>query len=229
MEKISDHKKLLNAPLSLVVLNIIFENDLTVLEKRSQYFNLIKERYPQINIPKIANLQYDLGDCDFFTNDFSYKVGVAINNFSFATIKYHTYADFFARVKDAWDKFQNVYGERTIKVLSLSYENNINQSDVTGKDFSDYFTIKYDFPGKAEKKFKASEGSFFFSTDNAILRLDFRPTIGEGKTEADYKFAIEYRENMLGGDLEKWLNKAHETIEDVFLNSITDKYKNTIA
>lgn len=220
-------------PLKRVDLYIYFPSNLSVSERRSEYFNLIKGDYPLISIPENKNLQYNFGDCNFFAKDYSSMIGIAINYFSFSTIRYNKFSDFFENFKKAWIEFKKLFLIEQMTNISLIYDNFIKADKKIGYSFSDYFDIQFSFPGQTEKKFITVEGGFYFGVENGYAKLNFKPITAQDRTilEPDFTYNLEYKYQMEGKDANKFgenIDKMHQVIEDIFFSSLSEKYYNFI-
>ncbi len=224
---------LTKSPLKRVDLYIYFPSNLSVSERRSAYYNLIKADYPHITIPENKKLQYNFGDCNFFMSDYSHMVGIAINYFSFSSIRYKKFAEFKDNFKKVWLEFKKLYSLEKITSISLAYENLIKAEKQIGYSFGDYFDVQFSFPGKVEKKFLTIEGDFYFSVQDGYCRLNFKPIAPPERNilEPDFNYILEYRYQMEGKSietLENNLETMHGSIEDIFFSSLSQKYYDSV-
>jgi len=223
--------KLAKPPLSRVDLYVYFDTQLSVAERRSEYFNFVKNNYPLVNIPKIESLHYNYGDCNFFSKDYTNMIGIATNYFSFSTVRYNKFAEFYENFQKTWEEFKKLFSINQVKEIILIYENRIAADKQIGYNFSDYFDINFNFPGHQEKAFLAVEGNFYFSVPSGIVKLDFKPIQVKERTvlEPDFSFILEFRDSFKDekdkiSQLAEVISKGHEIIDDIFFASLSDKY-----
>lgn len=231
MTKRKVSEQITRPPLKRVDLYINFNTQLAVSERRSEYYNLVKTSYPLVNIPKTANIEYNYGDCNFFSQDYLNMIGIATNYFSFSTIKYNKFVDFAGNFQKAWEEFQRLFGIESTTGIILIYENHIVTNKQIGHNFPDYFDVRFNFPGEEEKTFLAVEGNFYFSAQEGVVKLDFKPIPIKDRPilEPDYSFILEYRytPKILGEkntNIMEIINKGHKVIDDIFFDSLSDKY-----
>lgn len=226
-------EKLSKAPLNVVTLRLEFNHNLKVAEKKSEYYELIKQDLPLIVIPEIKDLTYDFADCHFRTANSSIQIRIATNYFIYETINYSDVEQFWLSFKDKFLKFIQCFSIEKLNSLRLTYDNNI-KVDVTKitENFSDYFAFHLGFKGKQPRKFLTVDGAFVFSLDNgAAALLEIHPRQNKATLVYDtVNLKIEFltsqpvlvQQNL--EEIEKQFRLGHSHIEDLFFSSLTEKY-----
>lgn len=209
-------------------ITIYFDNNLKIFENKSDFYERIKNNFPKIIFPENKYLKYPMGDVNFFTAQFDKIIEINTNLFSFSDFKYQDFNTFKQNLKENFEKFIKIYGMNEFKSFNFAYENIIDLKKEIGDKFKDYFTINFDFKGKKEKIFLATIGSFAFKVEGGLLSFDIAPQYSEKNVTEKYKFTINFISSLASKvNMDRLfisINSAHEFIDDIFENSLTDKY-----
>lgn len=229
-------KKLTKPPLNLVSLKIDFPPNLKVSEKRSEYYELVKEEYPLIVFPESKGLVYDFSDCHFRNNAGTTQLRIATHYFAMETVKYESVDIFWQMLKKHFIAFTKCFSILDVNSLRLSYDNLIKvEKGVIGDNFSDYLSLDFSLKDKKQRKFITCDGSFVFAVDNGIMQIEIHPRQNpislvwdtlDFKIDCQVNTVMKTDQNL--DEVKNIFELAHGNIEDLFFSSLSEKYLKAI-
>lgn len=223
--------KLKTPPLIRTSLFIYYDPTLKILDDKSIFYNEIKKQFSQFFHPEIKTLRYDMGDIDYYDPQRKKVIGVNTSCFKFEDFNYEKIDIFLNILQENLTKFSKIYGIQTFNSFNFNYENLVIINNTVGLNFNDYFTINFDIKGNKTKEFLASEGTFVYKVKDGLLSIVISPILNPKNETEKFRCNIGFIANQSKMDLDKLiqsLREAHSFIEDIFENSLTKKYFDTL-
>jgi len=223
------------APLKEVIFEIRFPISMSVACKRDEFYNEIREDYPEIFLPAPS---FELHAFDqpvqYLNNDKSERVTCSAQSLSFSTTRYESFEVFkkqcVALAKIFFEKYKTI---DKIKRIGFRYINHIpadRKENIV--DLSSYLNFKFSLPDCLSKHNLDQFQTIFFielEKDTSTIRVaidDIKDDKGKDVLMLDFDL-ISVREIGIK-EIEKYLVTYHDKIEEVFLNITTDAYKKAI-
>ncbi|MGR3174959.1 MAG: TIGR04255 family protein [Candidatus Scalindua sp.] len=223
------------APLTEVIFEIRFAPNLSVACRRDEFYNEIKESYPELILPKISLEQHPLEQAILYrSSDKTNRITCSARSLSFSTpqyVNYEVFKDEFMRIITIFLKKYKTIDK--IQRLGLRYINKIQVERKGNKlDLEQYINFKFSLPESLNRLNMAYfQNNFFVEFEDKISGITvIIDNIKDDKNKdillLDFDL-ISSREMNLD-NIEGYLDKYHNKIEEVFLDIITDNYKKSI-
>lgn len=231
----TETKVFTKAPLTEVICEIRFEPNLSVACKRDEFYNEIKELYPTLILPKISLEQHPLEQATLHSNtDDTKRIAFNAHSLSYSTPQYEEYALFKKEFMRIITIFLNIYPTiDNIKRLGFRY---INKIKVERKekvlDLKQYINYNFSIPKSLSRLHIANfQHNFFAEFDDGFSGITVITDNIKDKDNNEILLLdfdlISLREMHLS-NIEGYLDEYHDKIEEVFLDTITDNYKEAI-
>lgn len=223
------------APLTEVIFEIRFAPNLSVACKRDEFYNEIKESYPELVLPKISLEQHPLEQATLYrSSDKTKRIACSARSLSFSTpqyVKYEVFKDEFMRIITIFLKKYTTIDK--VQRLGLRYINKIQVERKGNKlDIEQYINFKFSLPESLNRLNMANfQNNFFVDLEENISGITvIIDNIKDDKNKdillLDFDL-ISFRDMNLD-NIEGYLDNYHNKIEEVFLDIITDNYKKSI-
>ena len=221
-----------NAPLVEAVFEIRFPGEPSIECRRDEFYELIRDKYKIIYVPKLKPGQSPaLQPYQFKQENHEASVMTAINSFAFSVKRYEGFNKFrpeaIRLLKLFCEKFKikklNRIGLRYINVIPYVREKNI-------VPLTDYLNISIKLPSAFSEHFKNFDLIFVSQTAGGLITTRIEQILKEDGTEEaillDFDFYKE--ENLQSSQLEGYLDESHLQTKKMFEEIITDTYRNYI-
>lgn len=225
-------QKLAKPPLNLVTLKIEFPHNLKISEKRSEYYDAIKNEFPAIVFPENKGLAYNYSDCHFRDSGSTTQIRIATNYFVLETAKYENKDAFWNLFERHFSEFTKRFAISNVVSFLLSYDNLISiKKGIAGEDFSDYLSLGLFFKNKEQRKFITVDGVFVFAVEGGFMAINIRPRQNKETLVWDalnFKLDFQINKNLpiseKLNDVKRIFDLGHGHIEDLFVSSLAEKY-----
>lgn len=223
------------SPLTEVICEIRFEPNLSVACKRDEFYNEIKELYPTLILPKISLEQHPLEQATLHSNtDETKRIAFNARSLSYSTPQYEEYALFkkeFMRIITIFLKKYTTIDK--VQRLGLRYRNTIQVEKKGNKlDLEQYIKYKVSLPESlSQLNMTSFQYNFFVEVEEKVSGItviidNIKDDKGMDVLLLDFDL-ISIRDMNLD-NIEGYLDNYHNKIEEVFLDIITDNYKESI-
>ena len=219
-----------NAPLIESVFEARFFGDLSIETKRDQFQKALKPDFPKLYVPKVV-----IGNApamqhyQFRKEDESAKVSLAINSFAYSCSRYPGFEIYKRDLEAVWAIFSHLFDVATFTRLGLRYINHlpIIRDEKGAIPLSHYITSKLrltdSFPGE-----EVNELSFVSSS--AVSGGELRLVLQDQTREDGLEVLVLDLDFFRKGSVERtqrtaFIDDAHAQIEHVFVNLISNDYK----
>jgi len=226
----SEHPKLKNSPLVETVFELRFDpkNDYGLF--LAQIFSTLKNDFPiaetlaPFDIPDFADGPKLLRNC-FKRKDGTALIQLGHGIVSINQSKYDRFNSFLSLIKKVIKEVENVEPNPNIQRLGLRYINKIPFTN----DPSEILVMEIKLPTVIKDKLEAFTYRFRINENSAgKLRLVIANLIKndvptkEMTIDLDHYLLISHSIEI--GEIEKWINEAHENIYNCFISCIKEEY-----
>jgi uncharacterized protein (TIGR04255 family) len=244
MEKINK-----NSPLVEAICQLEFSSDTAWNEKiPDQLYDKIKKEFPnrtsrtKTSCPGISGdneedeIKINKTEYIVFSNK-NKKIEILVCNKKCLLVRvlkpYPSWETFESTIEYALTNLSEITSIKKISKSRLYYYNIIttNQKNV---DEHDYFKLIPKIPKELPQVMSdfIIGCEFPFLENNAICKTVVTTTTQKDRETVQFSFSLDYisinSDNLTTNNIKEWIRIAHETITDIFENSITTKLKNKI-
>jgi len=233
----TDGKTYSHPPLIEVAFEISFLPKIKVFSQISEFqdkiadaFPIIGEGLPVTPFGKNEEIDKSLGRMLLFENELRTKLlRIKINSFNFVEKKYISFNHFQTECLDLWDKFCTNIGTFAVRRIGLRYINTLTFPLTDNIEGIKLFTKPY-FDIKAFTEDKIGSISIEARVKRKDKNLTIRSgIIGVNKETGLMDYLLDYDCYQIGdkifdGDLKKYIDNYHSTIEEQFLSDIEEIY-----
>lgn len=218
-----------NAPLIEAVFEIRFPGEPAVECRRDELFEIVRNEFPRILVPKVAPDQFiALQPYHFQSADEKRSLLTALNRFAYSTKAYFGFTSFSAEAL----KYMRVFCERfrigKLNRTGLRYVNIIPYARESGRvPLARYFRLKVDLPGvKGATTSNVSLG-YVVPTEQGSLTLRLECATSEDRTQEVFVLDFDYaKEDDLNSDrIEEYLEESHSYTKQLFEAIVSDEYR----
>jgi uncharacterized protein (TIGR04255 family) len=219
-----------NAPLVNTAFEARFFGDLAIETRRDQFQRAVKADFPILYVPNAAPGKAPaLQHYQFRSKDDSARVSLAVNSFVYATSRYSGFLTFKADLEKVWKPFSELFDIPVFTRLGLRYTNHLPIiRDESGTiPLSRYVTANFNVTaGFATGKIHDMDLSISCDLPGGRLLFLMQNEKREGGLEVlivDFDFSHHGEINR--EDRRAFIETAHERIEAVFLDLISEEHK----
>ncbi len=215
-----------NAPLVEAIFEIRFPVELSIESGKDKYYEKIRDKFPQVFIPKTATSEaYALEPYQFKNVEETEIIRFSINKFSFITQKYSSFCEFKQKCLDYMNSFFELYKISILKRTGLRYINHIPISK-EGEfiPLEKYLTFGYKLPNTISNKFSMLSSEFVTKIEDGKLRTFIQYEREPEETILlDFDYFLE--KELVSSKISEYLEKSHYRTKEIFLSLITEEYK----
>lgn len=219
-----------NAPLKAVVFEIRFPAELSIETKRAEFFNNIKNDFPNLFVPVVDPAEaIALKPYEFKSEDLRKMIGFSINRFLFHTIDYSRGFELFEEecLKHI-TLFLEYFNIRNINRTGLRYVNHIPIIRRNGIiPIKEYLNFGFELPKTIPPEPELFHTVLVTRVGDGKLRILVQYQQLDRNTEVIVLDFDYYYEGVLNAaDFPLYLANSHKHIkEQVFMNLISDNYR----
>lgn len=167
----------------------------------------------------------------YLSSDEKYSIQLDGERVSIHRIKpYSSWNEFLPLIQKVAHSYIGSFFPKQLMRIGMRYVNEITLP-IDGFSFAEYFTIKASLPSLEESSQKSIFLGSVFERENGrdAIKVQFaEKQSAEVTTNRAFVLDFDYflvKPNVSFGDIDKWLNKAHTDIENVFEGISTEKTK----
>ncbi len=219
-----------NSSLVEVIFEMKFPGEPAVECRRDIFYNLVRNDYPKILVPKTKEDSFvALEPYRFEKNDGSYGVMLALNKFSFNCHKYPGFFSFKKEVVTLVGKFKKAYpqvdklnrtGFRYVNIIPFTREEGLVPLD-------SFLKLKLHMPTAIPERYKNISVGFVAQTKGGSITTRIETLAAADKSgEAlllDFDYAKE--ESLSINKINQYLDESHNYSRQLFEDLITDNYR----
>jgi uncharacterized protein (TIGR04255 family) len=219
-----------NSPLIETVFEIRFPSEIMIECHRDKFYNKVREKYPQILLPRTVPGQAMAFEPYRFESNDGYKgIMLAINKLAFYCKKYEGFDPFKKETISVFSIFKELFNIRELKRAGLRYVNIIPfMRENNMIPIENFLNIKILFPNSIITNFKNLSMSFVspIGGDDSIA-MQIESVISHDKKKEGIRLDFDCTQE---GELEflkidQYLEKSHKNTKDLFEKLITEDYK----
>ena len=219
-----------NAPLVEAILEIRFPAEPAVFSRMDEYYDRIRDEYPQVFVPNPnPTVAQALLPWQFKSPNAQRFVAISINSFSFHVLDYKDYRDFSSSALPLAGTFCDLCHIRELKRIGTRYVNCIivlRAEDGT-IPIRRFLNFGFDLPEIVPRNELEDIHVQFASRmgNGRLLTIIHHERESEDQPERlvfDLDFSLD--KDVHTDSLDKHMNAAHECIEDVFREFVSDSY-----
>ena len=225
-------QKFTNAPVVEAVTEIRFPINLSVDSYKDKFYNISKEEFPDIRLPEPSSLEHHISQpLNYYSRDKKKNLVASATRFSYITRDYSTFHDFKANFLDYLNRFHKSYSLESINRLGLRYINHVVfQKENESIPLNEFTHFSFNLPSAiSSESIKDFQTAFTVNIPGGLLRC----VVGTAKKNDTDIFILDNDIGMIGnfkvGDMNNLLDKAHDHIENIFLEFLTEDYLKSIA
>lgn len=219
-----------NAPLIEAIMEIRFQAEPAILSRMDEYFDAIRNDYPQVFVPNPNPLVAQALLPWQFKNPSAQRfVSVTINSFSFHVLNYKNYKDFSASALPLAEAFCKLFHIEELKRIGTRYVNCIIvlRGEHGTIPIRRFLNFGFDLPDIVPKYALEDIHVQFASRmgNGRLLTIIHHERESEDQPERlvlDLDFSLD--KDVHADSLDKHMDAAHECIEDVFREFVSDSY-----
>ena len=218
-----------NAPLVKAVFEIRFPAELSIECNNDKYYEKIRNKFPQIFIPKTSSSEaYALEAYQFSNIEEDEIIRFSINKFAFVTERYKNFKEFKQKCLDCMIPFCELYKISNLNRTGLRY---INHIPIVREDGSipieKYLKIENRFPNSVPNKFTVFSSETVARVKEGKLRMLIRyEGLAKEIIVVDFDYFLEKELNTT--KIPECLDSSHNHTKEIFLSLITEEYRKTM-
>lgn len=222
------------APLRQVVFEIRFPSSLSAACRRDEFYNEVREDYPQAVLPKLTFDKHPLAQASQYVNkDGTRIITCSSEALSFNTYNYQGFETFREEVMRLIKIFLRKYNTiDEITRVGLRYINDIPVERRGNKvDLTRYLNFKFSLPNVLDKHLLDFFQTAFYielEAGTSGIRVSIDSTKEEGKDILVLDLDLISTRKIDSKEIEKYLIGYHDKIEEIFLDITTEEYKESI-
>jgi uncharacterized protein (TIGR04255 family) len=219
-----------NAPLKEAVFQLRFAGELSVEVGRAKIQAAVRSDLPKLYVPRAAvGVAPSLQPVEFRSEDEAEMIGLALNSFSYHSKHYPGFATFRQRFGKFWGVFSEHIAVTRLTRAGLRYINHIpalRPSEHAPIPVQDYLNVGFRLPTGIEGDLTSLNMAFVVRLEEGMLRIALEHKRVEAPPSEilvlDFDFA--QHEDLRVGDVDEYLNRAHQHTKRIFLELVSERY-----
>lgn len=221
------------APVIEAVFEIRFPAELSIECRRDEYYEKIRQKYPNVSVPVIDSPEPNaLRAYKFETEDKTKLIQFSINRFSFHSRNYKTFSEFNSETLKYIELFCNHYQISQLNRTGLRYINHIPiemEQDVIL--LSKYLKFGYNLPNTIQENLELFHTVILTKIEDGKLRIliasqEKLGPLGKKAIVLDFDFFFEG--DLFVQNLQDYLEKSHMYTKRTFESLMSDEYMSNL-
>jgi uncharacterized protein (TIGR04255 family) len=222
-----------NSPLVESVFEIRFPPELAIECRKDEYYDLIKDEFPEINLPLVDSPEpYPMRNYLFRDSKREKGIQFSINKFSFHQYKYLGFGQF----KDQTLRYLRLFAEKfKIQHLYRTGLRYVNHIPILREDgvipIGKFLNFGYKTPKSIPQTYDFLHTVLFVKLGGGSLRIliQYKKLLDEKETEIiilDFDYFFEG--NLEFSKIESYVGESHKHTKEIFEDLITEQYRKII-